>query len=364
VCHFSTAHRADDIRIVLKECVSLAAGGFDTAVVIRGQIPASVRGVRHVVLQDRTGGRLTRFIRSAFEAFDLARRERASVYHFHDPDLLPWALVLRLLGRRVIYDAHEDVPRDILSKPWVAPGLRRPLAAVFEVFENAAAARMSAVVGATPHIADRFSRINRSTVCINNFPWLDELSPPAGGSGPRQGFCYVGAVSTIRCAFEMVEAARIADARLVVAGPIKMGADEARLRASAGWSSVDYRGTLGREQVRDLLVQSIAGMVLFHPEPNHENAQPNKLFEYMSAGLPLIASNFPLWREIVERHECGLCVDPMNPHEIARAMRTLQDDPALAERLGRNGRLAVERVFNWESEKTKLIDLYRKLSTA
>ena len=117
---------------------------------------------------------------------------------------------------------------------------------------------------------------------------------------------------------------------------------------------------LGRADVASLLARSIAGLVLFHPEPNHVNAQPNKLFEYMSAGLPVIASDFPLWRAIVREHDCGLCVDPRDPQAIAEAMRTLAADPEGARRMGMNGRRAVLATFNWQQEETRLLELYER----
>jgi len=103
------------------------------------------------------------------------------------------------------------------------------------------------------------------------------------------------------------------------------------------------------------------GLVLFYPEPNQINSQPNKLFEYMSAEIPIVASNFPLWKEIVEGNQCGICVDPLNPEEIARAIEYLITHPDEAQRMGENGRKAVIEKYNWESESKKLIELYRKI---
>ena len=110
-----------------------------------------------------------------------------------------------------------------------------------------------------------------------------------------------------------------------------------------------------------MLAKSKAGVVFFYPLPNHIDAQPNKMFEYMSAGLPIITSNFLFWREIVEGNECGLCVDPLNPKAIGEAIQYLIDNPAQAERMGGNGRKAVEGKFNWPVEEEKLLALYKEL---
>jgi len=361
ICHLSSAHQAGDIRIVRKEARSAVRAGHRVSVAIRGQIPADCASVHHVELIPPKGGRLGRFMLLGWQAYRAALRQNASIYQFHDPDLLPYALLLRVVGKRVIYDVHEDVPRDILSKEWIPVALRHPVAAVFEVFEDFAARRMSAVIAATPFIGERFRGINPSTVTVNNYPFLEELTPPADTLGSeRSGFCYVGGISAIRSAVEMVDAAELARHRLMIAGQIETQALQVALQARQGWKYVDYLGTLGRADVASLLARSIAGLVLFHPEPNHINAQPNKLFEYMSAGLPVIASHFPMWRRIVEDYDCGLCVNPQDPQAIAAAMIMLATHPERARQMGMNGRSAVMAKFNWEQEQHVLLDVYSR----
>lgn len=370
ICHFSTAHRANDIRIVRKEASAAAEAGHDVVVVIQGDLPEECSAVRHVRIEQGSGGRLKRFLVTAARVYRSARQQRADIYQFHDPDLLPFALMLRMEGAVVIYDTHEDVPRDIVSKHWIPVWLRGTVAHTFELFEDFAARRMSAVVAATPFIGERFKKLNACATVVNNYPFLDELAEPGTDVLPvspaegveRSGFCYVGGVSAIRSASEMVQACDLSGHTLRVAGPIETEALRERLRAQSGWQHVEYLGTLGRSDVAKLLGRSIAGLVLFYPEPNHVNAQPNKLFEYMSAGIPVIASNFPLWRDIVERFDCGICVDPLDPQAIAAAMTSLASDQERARRMGRNGRDAVLKHFNWEREKASLLHVYDSLA--
>jgi glycosyltransferase involved in cell wall biosynthesis len=360
ICHFSSAHRAGDIRIVRKEARAAAFAGHDVSVVIQGRLPADCAMVHHVPLTAPRGGRLGRFSLLAWRAWRSALRERADIYHFHDPDLLPYALLMRAAGRRVIYDVHEDVPRDVLSKEWIPVRSRVVVARAFELFEDFAARRMSAVVAATPFIGERFLRLNQRTTTVHNYPMTDELAPPLGPDpeAVRSGFCYVGGISAIRSAREMVEAAALSGQRLVLAGPVETPALAASLQALPAWQAVDHRGVLGRGEVATLLSQCVAGLVLYHPEPNHVNAQPNKLFEYMSAGLPVIASDFPMWKSIVEGYDCGVCVDPLDPRAIGDAMNALAADPARAARMGANGRRAVLSTFNWEQEQRVLLSVY------
>jgi glycosyltransferase involved in cell wall biosynthesis len=136
------------------------------------------------------------------------------------------------------------------------------------------------------------------------------------------------------------------------------------LRAEPGWRQVNEYGFVGRIEMRDILARSVAGVVTFLPEPNHIFAQPNKMFEYMSAGIPVIASDFPLWREIVAGNECGLLVDPQDPASIATAIDALVGDRALARRLGENGRRAVLERYNWSAEEKKLVDFYAEVGVS
>jgi glycosyltransferase involved in cell wall biosynthesis len=81
----------------------------------------------------------------------------------------------------------------------------------------------------------------------------------------------------------------------------------------------------------------------------------------MSAGIPVIASDFPLWRHIIEEAKCGLLVDPLNPEKIAKAMEWILDHPEEAQKMGENGLKAIETKYNWNNECRKLILFYEKL---
>ena len=131
-----------------------------------------------------------------------------------------------------------------------------------------------------------------------------------------------------------------------------------RLQKKPGWQRVNPLGHLDRPGVRDVFSRSIAGLVTLHPVINYIDALPVKMFEYMSSGIPVIASDFPLWRDIIDGNDCGLLVDPLNPVAIAEAIDYLITHPGDAERMGSNGRRAVENLYNWEHEYQKLLTFY------
>ena len=323
----------------------------------------TVDGVNILALP-KARNRFSRIFGLTWRAFRLALRQRADVYHFHDPELIPLGLLLKLRGMKVLYDVHEDVPRQILGKHWIRPWLRRPVAALVEGVEWVAARVFDAIVAATPTIAARFP--SKKTITVQNFPMLDELMKPESQpfSERPPHVAYIGGITETRGAKEMVRALEFVEnehVRLQLGGNFTPKGLEDEVRRLPGWSRVVAHGWVDRETVANLLGGVRGGLVLFHPAPNHTHAQPNKLFEYMAAGLPVVASNFPLWRQIVEGNHCGICVDPLDPKAIAEAIEFLITHPEEARKMGENGRRAVETKYNWDSEAEKLLSLYKEL---
>lgn len=291
----------------------------------------------------------------------IALRTKADVYHFHDPELLLVGFVLRLMGRRTIYDIHEDYAAALKDRRWINPLVARIIAPVWGVWEWSLARFMTARVAATPAIARKFP--SRNTTVVQNFPVVDELMPPFSAVQERSRIMFHGVISEARGAREMVAAIHLLrdlGLRLTLAGPIDATLLE-RLQKLPGWDRVDYRPWLDREEIAGVAQAAIAGLVVFHPLANHVESQPNKIFEYMSAGLPLVASNFPLWRNFVEENQCGIMVDPLDPSAIAAAVRRLHADPAFASQAAENGRRVAKERYSWESQFGKLLTLYERI---
>lgn len=363
VAHLSTVHPRDDIRIFHKECVSLAHAGYDVMQLVGdGRGDAVVDGVTIVDFGAAPAGRLARMRTQPRRALEAVRRLRPALVHFHDPELLPVGAQLAREGLPVIYDAHEDVPRQILTKQWIEPALRRLTSWCFERYENRQVRLLTAVVAATPHIAARFARVGARSVNVGNYPFLDELAPPTSPTPRERAVCYVGGIMRTRGVFEMLRAVeRVQGVRLLLAGSFEDDALEQALRAESGWAQVDYLGQIGRDQVRSVLARASAGLVTLLPMPSYVDSLPIKMFEYMSAELPVIASDFPLWRDIVVREACGVCVDPADPQAIADAIRAIVDAPDRSRAMGRAGRAAVLEQYNWPQAERELLALYRAL---
>jgi len=365
IVHLTTVHPSYDIRIFHKEAKTLARAGYEVTLIAQHDGDRVVEGVRVIGLP-KPRNRLARIFGLAWRAFRSALRERADVYHFHDPELLPVGVLLKLWTRaKVIYDVHEDVPQQILTKHWIPAPLRRPLAVLFNAFEKLLAQALDAVVVATEGIAEKFAQLN--PIVVHNYPdlkMLPNLSSPIREMNEKV-LVYIGGISELRGAREMVRALEhlspVWDIRLDLIGKFEPPELEQELRGLPGYQRVRFLGWLPWGEAWQHAQSAAAGLLLFHPAPNHERSLPNKLFEYMAAGLPVVASNFPLWKEIIEGNNCGLCVDPLDPREIAQAIEYLLAHPDEARRMGKNGQQVVLEKYNWGKEARTLLNLYVRI---
>jgi len=344
----------------------MAKRGFLIKIVVGdGKKDQEKHGVAIIDAGTVAGGRLERMAKGTWKIYCKARQLNSKVFHFHDPELLPIGILLKIQGKRVIYDVHENLPQDIMSKDYISPWIRKIVGTGLGIIEKSFSYFFDIIVVATPAISDRFP--NHKTLVIRNFPLLDEFF--ATDNKPyRERPChvgYIGGISNDRGIKEILKAMdllpRELGAELIIAGKFSSERFKSEIKANPEWDKIKWHGWLNRSQTVKLLQSFRVGLVVLHPTQAYTDSYPIKLFEYMASGTPVVASDFPVMRKILDEFRCGLLVNPKDPGQIADALRYILQNPREAENMGRRGREGIFNKYNWQIEQKKLLSVYQGL---
>ncbi|WP_426195150.1 glycosyltransferase family 4 protein [Massilia sp. DWR3-1-1] len=366
VVHLTSVHGRGDTRIFVKQCRTLADHAYRVTLVVADGLGEDVLDGITITDVGRPQGRLQRMLRTTYQVYRRALALDGDIYHLHDPELIPVGLRLKRMGKVVIFDAHEDVPKQLLNKPYLPTPARKLVSLAYSQFEQRACAKLDGIVAATPSIRDKFLLIHPGTVDVNNYPLPSEFDASASWIDKSPEVCYVGGIGATRGIRQLVQACELmrTPTRLSLAGNFSESKLESEITGLPGWQRVIRHGHLDRGGVRRVMARAVAGLVTLHPISNYLDALPVKMFEYMAAGIPVIASNFPLWQSIIHGERCGLCVDPLDPQAIADAIDYLVSHPQVAREMGANGRRAILASYNWAAQATRLIDFYGAIANA
>ena len=362
IVHITSVHKQSDVRIFVKECSSLVRSGFKVSLVVAGGKDEVLNGVRIYGVPALTHSRILRFTKTVKSVVKKAISLQADIYHLHDPELLLQSKMLLMTGAKVVFDAHEDLPKQILNKTYLPAFVRPVLAKIVSKIEKYKISKISGVVAATPLIGSKFLKINQHTCVVCNYPDLTDIKVKIDWERKRNEVCYIGGIFESRGAIQMLEAIALnEDVMLNLAGQYSPLILKEKLLKLKGWKNVIDWGFVDRSSICQILEKSKAGLVVLHPTANYIESLPVKMFEYMAAGIPVIVSDFPILKEIIDTHECGISVNPFNINEISNAIKYLIDNPVEAKRMGSNGRMVVEKIFNWNHESLKLIQFYHQI---
>ncbi len=373
-------HLPFDARIFHKESKSLRKFGYEVTLVAPSEeiIEKCDRdGIHLVPLPAYTskGVRAVNVFRLLWKGLHI----RAEVLHVHELDALFVGLIIKLFtGRRLIYDAHEHHASMIAENPKI-PGLFKPsMESVIGAIEEIACRFVDEVITVNRSLQKRYLRIGKQAVVLYNCPVLSLFDhgfekKAAGVYSGRPVVVYQGGISRTKGLDKFLLALtkvkdRFPGVKFVVVGKLLGG------EAPKNWmehyvktfdltENLEITGWVPHEEVSKYLNSANIGVVLF--QPTHYNnliGLPNKLFEYMASGKPVVASNFPEIRNVVIESKCGLLIDPTDPEEIARAIVYLLEHPEEAVEMGRNGRKAVEEHYNWERMEERLRGVYEAVS--
>lgn len=366
VCHLTSVHGPYDTRIFLKECVSLS-DYFDTYLIAPANKLNHSEKVTIIPLWKKSN-RLFRFFITDVQLLFKALFLNARIYHFHDPELIPVGLILSFFGKKVIYDIHEHVHLDLKEKNWLP--FKNTTQKIYKIIEKYASKQMHFVL-ANASMQEYYQELYAQYTLLQNFVLSDKLIKcRTHKPDSLDTILLVGHLSARRGLGQILDALYVLKLKGIKINLICVGKEdvalEELLREHPIYQNVKeqvvFKGFMRLEEAYKEAKTCFAGMAILEDLANHRLNYPTKLFEYMSVGLPVIISNFPLYDAVIEQHKCGISVNPNVVEEIADAIEYLYKNPAEAKKMGLNGQNAIdEGHYNWETEKTKLLNLYNSL---
>ena len=353
-------HPKNDNRIFYKECVSLKHNGFDVSLIVAGEENQKINNINIIGLK-KNKNRIKRIIMTSFfDLISLCKKIDADIYHFHDPEIIFAALYLKLLGKIVIYDIHENNPAAILSKPYIKYKFQKKIiSTVFNLVEQFASNFFDAIVTARPDISERFN--HKRIITLRNFPILPDFSKlkTIDIKKTKPAVIFVGGMTKLRGINELLDAFdKLDDCELWLLGPISDKSLEKRILNST--KNVRYMGVVEPYEVFSYIKEADIGIITFLEAPNHIQTLATKPFEYMACGKPIIMSNFDYWKNTFE--ESSLYVDPSNSNDISDKITSLLSNKSLIDIMSTKNKNLSKNKYNWENECEKLIELYGELS--
>ncbi len=364
ITHLTTVHKRYDTRIFLKECRSLAAvQKYKVSLIVAdGKGDEEKDGVKILDI-GLYNDKLKRIFLAPKKLLKKALEIDSDLYHIHDPELISVGLKLKRAGKKIVFDSHEDFLEKIKARKWIPSIARGFLSRFFRRQFKKASEKFDGIVAAAPHIL-RNSCAIKSEV-IRNFPeynYIKNLSSKKNSRDPSL-VLYTGGLTEFKGIEQVIEALFekcSVNWKLVIAG-ISHGSVFNRIGTKFKDKRITYLGKVEYGKVVDLMSKASVGVVCNQPVHDYQNAIPNKLFEYMAAGLPVVCSNFKYWTEIMEETGAGITCVPDDISSIAAAIDKILSDKENAALMGIKGRQAVENKYNWENESEKFLNLYKEV---
>lgn len=357
--HVSIRHNPFDTRIFHKECKTLSKNGYEVSFIVPHDLDETIDNIAIVSLK-KSNNKFYKVFKSIPAALSKCFETNCDIYHFHDPELIPIGLILKLKNKKIIYDAHEDHPKDVFEKLWPMP-LKIIAFIYFSILEKLASIFFDRIIAATPHIALKYSK--KKTTLLRNFPILSliDKSKEIEIKSNKLLLIYQGGITKLRGIKQLIDSLEYVDedVELLLFGKWEVGFQE-ECQKLTGWKKVKHLGIVKQEELYGYGKSVDIGIINYLPSPNNDDSLPNKPFEYMACSLPIIMSDFKHWKEMFK--SCALFSDPESPIKIAKNIETLVKNPSLRQKMGSNGRKLVEKEYNWEKESGKLIEMYEGLS--
>lgn len=364
VCHISSTRGRYDPWIKRK-CMYLKKMGYKVSYLINdGQKNESVDGVQIYSTKKVFTNRRDRMLKGVNCLYISAMKIDADIYQLHDPELLRIAFAIKNHGKKVIFDSHENYYLQIKEKPYIPKILRNIVAFLYRCFETFITKRIDGVVfPGTKMEKNPFEGRAKHFAYINNVPSLDEIEFVDDGIKKEDAICYAGTLSESRGVTNLVRAANLAKVTLYLAGNFSSEEYREELESMREWECVKYLGIVDRKQIYEMYSKSKIGMSTLLPIGQYDKSGnlPTKAYEYMISKLPVILSDFPYNRKMVEKYKFGVVVDPCDVSKMADIIKELIADEKSCILMGECGKNLIQNKLNFEIEGKNLTSLYDEI---
>ena len=364
VCHLTSVHNRYDVRIFSRECISLQKAGYNVSLIAAdGKIDELKNGI-NIYGVAKGSSRITRMFQTTNNVYKKAIEINADVYHLHDPELIPTGVKLKKKGKKVIFDSHEDVPQQILNKQWIPFFFRKIISIIYSLYERKSLKRFDGLISVNSRIVDRLKKINTNTVMVTNFPIINEYEKNDSKYNKRT-ICFAGTICENYMIHHILDAiSEIDNIKFILAGPCYENY-LSELKNKSSWSKVDYKGAISFDKVIEIYNESSIGVAV-HDYTYNVGCKEGSLgfiknFEFMANELPVICTDFVVWKQIIDEEKCGICVAPNDITAIREAITYLLDNPDIARNMGENGRSAVVKKYSWTKQEETLLKFYNQL---
>lgn len=361
VCHVTSAHNRYDGRIFLKQCTSLAKK-YDVTLLCCDTLENEIKNNVKIVS-------INRKFNNVFERIFLSKKNLrnkcveidADIYEFHDSELLSLAKYMKKKGKKVIFDSHEDYPALFLEREWIPNIFRKILKKIYEKYEIKVLKKVDYVLCASDHIKNRIKKNNQNCVVIPNYPLLDKVKKVKNKSNYIK-LCFAGGIGQDWNHETIVSAIQELDnVKYLIAGNCSNEYKE-KLKKIDINNKVEFLGRLKYDEVKKLYSESDIGLAISLYRPNMNGKEGSlgntKIFEYMMFELPIIFTDFTIYKDINNKKQFGIAVNPNSGEEIKRAINYFQKNREKIEEYGKNGRELVTTEYNWSILEKKLFDIY------
>lgn len=369
IVHLTSAHPRHDQRILWRECCSLREHGYDVTLVVNDDQENETleNGVRILSTGFVPQGRRQRMTEGVVRVYEKGIAQDADIYHLHDPELLRIALRLKRNGKIVIFDSHEFYGEQIKTREYIPAFARNVIARSYHIYETYVCKKIDGVV--VPALYDgkeTFSGRAKRIAHVNNYPRESEYRKVViPVYSERKGICYSGALSENRGISKLVEAGKIAGTKIVLAGRFSSSAYEKQILDAEKSDVIKYIGFINdRKELFALYARCAVGAGLLIDDGQYGKMEnlPTKVYEYMAAAMPVLISDFPYNRRMIEEHHFGLVANPDDVEDIAAKIMWLFEHSKEAEEMGKNGKCLLEERFSWErAAEPNLLRLYREV---